>query len=76
MRITVGGRGVEVVLKDVVVAFEGLGDVGVFWGCWGSFKWCLGCFEISIVQKIDSFRVELRMCKDASSMRHLWKDSV
>ena len=68
--------GEGVFLEGCFLALLGLGDVGVFWGCWGSFKWCLGCFEISIVQKIDSFRVELRMCKDASSMRHLWKDSV
>ena len=35
----------EVVLKGVWGALGGLGYVGVFWGCWGSFKWRLGCFE-------------------------------
>ena len=37
--------GEGVFLEGCFLALLGLGDVGVFWGCWGSFKWCLGCFE-------------------------------
>ena len=32
-------------------------------------------YKLSIIQKIDSFRVQLRMCKDVSPVWHLWKDS-
>ena len=49
MRIAFGGEGVlgrfggvGVVLKGVFCRFGGSWRR---WGCWGIFKWCLGCFE-------------------------------